>query len=117
MKITMKAHNIKFDSRVFESEKELAAYRQGYNDAMNEVDTYYTDEDIEKAEEEGYYRGYTEANEEKEDHPESNRITNVLAKNRRLHGDHWKYVLEKAVLAGDNKALIALIVELETRYG
>ena len=117
MKITMKAHNIKFDSRVFESEKELVAYRQGYNDAMNEVDTNYTDEDIEEAEEIGYLRGYTEANEERENHPESNRIVKVLTKNLRLHGDHWKYVVERAVLSGDNKALIALIVELETRYG
>lgn len=115
----MKANNmnsIKFDSRVFESDKELKAYKLGYQDAMEEVDTNYSDEDIEIAEERGYLRGYKEATEEREDHPESNRMVATLTKALGLKGGHWSYITEKAILSGDEKALIILMIELEKRY-
>ena len=110
-----KMPTIKFDSRVFESDKELMAYKLGYQDASEEAHTYYTDEDMEIAEEKGYLRGYNEAIEEREDHPDSSHIVSMLSRALDLSGGHWEYVIQKALLIGDNNALSALLVELEKR--
>lgn len=106
---------IKFDSRVFESEEELRAYKLGYQDAWDEADTGYTDADIEAAEEKAYLKGYNEAIEEREDHPDSSHIVSVLSRALGLLGGHWEYVIQRALLTGDNNALSALMYELEKR--
>lgn len=107
----------KIKTRVFESEKEVYAYNVGYEDAMADADTGYSEADMEEAEDNAYQRGYNEALEQREENPDSNRIVKTMMTALSLNGGHWEYTIEKAIVAGDEKALTLLITELEKLYG
>lgn len=104
---------VKFHNRVFETEKELNAYHLGYDDALDDAEGY-TDADIEQAENEGYDRGFKEANELREEWLEDNKVRKIFAEKLGLSGQHWEYIISQA-FRGDLSAVKTIMIELEKK--